>query len=393
MRLRFDRILKIGGLLIEKDKIKQILTNLDYKILKEEEEALVLEVPYFRTDVCVEDDIVSDILRIYGFSNIPMAKMTTTPPKEITPTSYVLEEKIRDILCSIGLHEHSTDPLVPADPENQRQVKLVNALTEEKAGLRYTIKETLKPILTHYAKLNLRQPEIFELGKTYTLEGDPKIYENYKEIKTLQVLTTLRDGESVLDLNKRVRKILASLLNLNIDQKEYELKESPSSQNTEERSETNKPARATILVKDTEVGELYVDSFVLYTERLSQALKDNLAVANKRLALHNAHTMDFDITIVCKEKRSLGPVVKNIEKIAGVGRITALDVYQDGVDLKSATKAVTIRIYSTAQKAEELQRIKNLVVEEITRVEGLRTKNLTNQDQEGSWDLPLIGIN
>ena len=112
MKLRVERVKQISGMDFDRRAIVRILSSLEYKILEETANGWNLEVPYFRTDVEVEDDIVSDVLRISNYANIPHTPIQSLPPKEITPGIYVFEERLRDIMVGIGFHEHITDPLV-----------------------------------------------------------------------------------------------------------------------------------------------------------------------------------------------------------------------------------------------------------------------------------------
>jgi phenylalanyl-tRNA synthetase beta chain len=123
LKLRFSRIKQISGMNIPESKIEMILDSLGYSVLNKNSEGMSLDVPYFRTDVEVEDDIVSDILRINNYKNIPSDVLNMAPPAEITPKIYVFEERLRDILVNLGLYEHITNPLVISDESKKDQVK------------------------------------------------------------------------------------------------------------------------------------------------------------------------------------------------------------------------------------------------------------------------------
>ena len=67
MQLRLNRLKLVSGMDFDMTRVKNILTALEYKVLRETPDTIFVEVPYFRTDVEVEDDLVSDILRIKMF--------------------------------------------------------------------------------------------------------------------------------------------------------------------------------------------------------------------------------------------------------------------------------------------------------------------------------------
>ena len=50
--------------------IKTILTSLGIEIEHEGNDALLLSVPPFKVDVQREQDVIEEVLRIYGYNNI-----------------------------------------------------------------------------------------------------------------------------------------------------------------------------------------------------------------------------------------------------------------------------------------------------------------------------------
>ena len=195
-KIRLDRIKKICGIEFTKSEIKPTLESLGYRLLEEFGNGFTVEVPYFRTDFSVEDDIVSDILRVYNFKNIPNSKINSAPPKEITPEILRFEEKIRDAFAKLGLHEHITDPLVPSNINNFSQIRLENSQNSEKNALRTTIYETLRPVIDTYAKHKIFEIGIFEIGKIYLKAGD-----GFKDLKEIRMVEVIIEGTS--DLRER----------------------------------------------------------------------------------------------------------------------------------------------------------------------------------------------
>jgi phenylalanyl-tRNA synthetase beta subunit len=67
-------------------------------VTEENDSELTLEIPYFRTDVEVEDDLISDILRIHNYTSIPQIALSTPVPRDITPPIYRFEDRLRDLM-------------------------------------------------------------------------------------------------------------------------------------------------------------------------------------------------------------------------------------------------------------------------------------------------------
>ena len=86
--IRFARLKALSGMEFEAKQVKTILENLGYEIMEENIVSLTVKVPYFRTDVEVEDDLIADVLRINDYEKIPLQMLSNTPPKDITPDIY-----------------------------------------------------------------------------------------------------------------------------------------------------------------------------------------------------------------------------------------------------------------------------------------------------------------
>ncbi|MEK7085669.1 MAG: phenylalanine--tRNA ligase subunit beta, partial [Patescibacteria group bacterium] len=72
---------KIGAKIPTK-QIKQILEKLDFKVAAKGTKQFTVTVPTFRAskDVKIEDDLIEEIARIYGYESLP-AHLPTLPTK------------------------------------------------------------------------------------------------------------------------------------------------------------------------------------------------------------------------------------------------------------------------------------------------------------------------
>ena len=195
--LTLKRLHLISGLDITLTTAKSILTALGYVILEESNQKLILEIPIWRTDIMVEDDLIADILRINDYSNLPAIALTTPIPTNITPNIYRFEDTLRNYMTSLTAHEHITSPLIQTD-SNSTRVNLSNALSSTQNALRSTLTETLTPILTTYAKHKIKSPILFEIAKSFVLKNSQPT-----EIRELTAISTTD-----------VRHILTSLMSL-----------------------------------------------------------------------------------------------------------------------------------------------------------------------------------
>ncbi len=166
MVLRLSRLDLLSGMNLTLPTVKKILKSLEYSVVEEGEGTLTVEIPYFRTDVEVEDDLVSDILRIYNYTNIPVEPLTTPVPQDLTPPIYCFEERLRDLLVAQGAHEHITSSLVSSTGADE-QVVLANALSSDQNALRTHLTPGLKHVLSTYTKHKQTNIQVFEIGKVF----------------------------------------------------------------------------------------------------------------------------------------------------------------------------------------------------------------------------------
>jgi phenylalanyl-tRNA synthetase beta subunit len=346
MILRLARIKAISGLDLELNKIKGILTSLEYKIFEEQEASFKLEVPYFRTDVEVEDDIVADILRINGYSKLPSRPLDKAPPVDITSEIYNYEDKLRDAMENLGLHEHITDPLVKRSEDVSHQVELDNALNTNKNAMRTSAKNTLYPVLQTYSKHGIKEIGVFEVGKIYEVNGNLDSYANYKETR---VLTALFDpGNEPLSTSKIVKRTLSGLfLIMGISNITYE----------------NTSNGAKFYQNHLELGELSFDSFTIYTEKLLQAEKHNLRVVGD----YQNKTFE-DISITLETDKPFGPLYNEMLNFDPfINNIKIIDEYTDK-DRGKKSILVRLEFLENRTSQEKIAEIKTRLKERLSNL-------------------------
>jgi phenylalanyl-tRNA synthetase beta chain len=211
IKLNFSRVKQVSGMNIGINTIEMILGSLGYSILSKTSEALSLEIPYFRTDVEVEDDVVSDILRINNYENIPSDMINHAPPAEVTPQTLFFEDKLRDILVNLGLNEHITNPLVIYDSQDKTQIKLENSSSSERTALRTHIEDTLSNVLLNYKKQKIPKIGVFEMGRVYKKNGFSNNYGDYKEERQCVILYE-NETINLVERSKKLKRLLTGVL-------------------------------------------------------------------------------------------------------------------------------------------------------------------------------------
>ncbi len=332
-----DRLKQISGFELPLKTIKRILTALGYRLIEETKTQLKIEIPYFRTDIQVEDDLVADILRINNYNKIPTTFLANTPPPEITPPIYTFSHQIKQLMVSMGLHEHITESLVPKKPNQPHQVVLANALTSEKSALRQTVIETLDQVSHTYSKHGLENQGIFEIGFSYhQLKPQPQNLHDFKEIRTLAIIIA-NPTQSPQQTSRQLRSYLSRLfLNLNLKP----LYRRHSSQHID------------IIIDNELVGWFSLDRAEIYLETLmkySHTLQSPVVSQVPNFPKENfSLILDLDL--------EFGPILHQLEKRfkTSIVDYQVLEEYQDQSLKNQHKKSLLLEIsYASAKTAKK----------------------------------------
>jgi len=216
--IKFDP-LTVGifaGVEIPVKKTIQILRNLDFKV-KNSGNYLLVTPPSERTDISIAEDIIEEVIRIFGYQNIPFNEVPKLEVVEnITPKNIILAERIRDILSDCGFDEIISWPLTKKGENpsvnylDWKVVSTQNSVNEEYPYLRQSIAISLINQLNEYLKKNVGKIKIFEIGNVYGKKGD-----QYKEYESMGILIHTDSNDKELKLIKEIVEKLLRTLGLN----------------------------------------------------------------------------------------------------------------------------------------------------------------------------------
>ncbi|MBN2831639.1 MAG: phenylalanine--tRNA ligase subunit beta [Candidatus Omnitrophica bacterium] len=174
---------KVLGISIKGSETKEILSGLGFKLKIGKRGLLKVGIPSFRQDVCLEEDLIEEVARIFGYEHIPVSLPKILPPITIRDNRSLVSN-IKNILVGLGLNEAITYSL---DGSKTLQdfnpgivaIELLNPLSREQEALR----TTLIPGLTHAVANNLNQKQdciaLFEISHVF-LKKDSSPYEELK---------------------------------------------------------------------------------------------------------------------------------------------------------------------------------------------------------------------
>lgn len=146
---------------------------------------VTVEIPLGRHDVRIEDDLVEEVLRVYGYDRLPARLPPATIPGRHLEPRRRIEEGLADTAVAAGLYETVGYPFVdPAEEEpfapwietseSGESLAISNPLDETRRFLRRTLLPGLLDAAGGNARRGRGEAALFELGRAFGRRGgDP----------------------------------------------------------------------------------------------------------------------------------------------------------------------------------------------------------------------------
>ena len=197
--LPLRKVSDLIGIEIPKDKILEILEALSIEVLEDNGEVLELEVPRYRYDVTRDVDVIEDLLRIYGYNEVPFTTKLSSAitPKSDVDKSFSLQRVVSEQLVGAGFVEILNNSLskasyYPGEIERGEAVQLLNPLSNDLSTLRIQMVHGGLEVIDHNLKRQGANLRLFEFGNTYrrVSAGEQVPLKGFKETYTLGLWVT-----------------------------------------------------------------------------------------------------------------------------------------------------------------------------------------------------------
>jgi phenylalanyl-tRNA synthetase beta chain len=177
VNMRVSRANRIIGLKISAEEITQIFTRLGLTFTHEGDVFAVTPPPY-RFDIEIEEDLIEEVARIYGFEKIParppVAISEMRPTNETRRSIHVLRHSVaaRDYAETVNFS--FVDAEWEADfAGNSNPVKLLNPIASQLSVMRTTLFGSLINVLRYNLNRRADRIRVFEAGRVFL--HDPSI--------------------------------------------------------------------------------------------------------------------------------------------------------------------------------------------------------------------------
>ena len=355
--LNFERLDRFVGKVIPREKVIEILRNLEIDV-KDNGETLTLTAPSYRGDLELEQDYFEEVIRMYGFDNIENILPRVDINKNSTLDTTKLTDRVKTICASVGLKEVINYSFIPKDAlqklkftgvSEDKLIDISNPITEDFVTMRPTLLYSLIKNAKDNMNRNVSNIRFFEVSRTFE-----KAEELAKEdIKVGIILAgendkTLWNPKPVhydfYDLKGIVEEIFSKL-----KFQSFSIKRSVQTEFHPGRS------------ADVFVGKEYIGSFgeihpdvlenfglnkktVLVAEFNIELIKKYINKPFVYQGIVKYPAVPRDLALVMNENILVGDVLKTIEKIdKKVEKVELFDIYQ-GIGVEPGKKSVAISI-------------------------------------------------
>ena len=174
IKLRQEKVNDLIGLDFSIDEIANILNRLEIET-DVKDTYLIAKIPSIRLDLEIEEDLIEEIARIYGYDNVEPKKLRGTLTVGRKPVFRNVEDRIKNILIGLGYSEFMTYSFVSPssyekanyDEDEKNIIKILNPLGEDYSIMRTTLVPSMIDALAkNYARGN-ENVGGFEVGNTF----------------------------------------------------------------------------------------------------------------------------------------------------------------------------------------------------------------------------------
>jgi phenylalanyl-tRNA synthetase beta chain len=182
VRLRKQRLLSGLGLDAGQVDAVALLQRLGLMLLDEAPDAWTFRIPSHRFDISIEEDLLEEVARVYGYNRLPTRPMLLSTELDSQPENRTPVALVKNHLVSRGYQEVITysfiDPQLHAllYPE-VAAVILKNPISADMASMRTSLVPGLLQTLRHNLNRQQTQARLFEVGMVFKGDTNPAVTE------------------------------------------------------------------------------------------------------------------------------------------------------------------------------------------------------------------------
>lgn len=339
-------------------------------------EKIISKIPYFRTDIEQEADLIEEVGRIYGFENIASKPLTGSTRVGRKSEKRMLEDHVKSILCGMGLYEITTYSFIsPKSYDNinapegsplRNYVRILNPLGEDFSSMRTTLIPNMMEVVQRNSNRGVDDAKLYEVGSIFIPKDQPVTKEPHEKLK---LCIGMYGKYDFYDLKGIIDGVLIRL-GVNVSLK-------PVTDNP-----TFHPGRTAAMYVNGDYIGIYGEASLQTVENYGLDHKVYLAELDVEKLLEYKNTnwkyealpkypaMVRDIAVIVKDEVLAGDMIGTIETVNQhlIESVKLFDIYkgehiEEGY--KSCAFSVTYRNKERTLKDKEVENIHNKILSEL----------------------------
>ena len=381
-KIEFDlaKIKKLIGLEVAPEKAVKILSDLGFGSEKITAEKFLVTIPSHRHDISLQEDLVEEVVRIFGYDTICKTELTGNGS---TNSGVDILHQVRSRLAASGMIETISWSFVDANlveifAEKNEKLILKNPISIELNHMRPTLAMGLlesyrKNVLRNFADLSL-----FEIGNVFASEqksmiagiraGKNKEQNHFHDQRDFDVFDVKKDFFEAIEI--------------------FGLKAESLQMSTSDAPKYYHPHRFAALKLGKNLvgyfGEIHpaiakkfdlknrVNLFEIFVDALPQTQKSS---ARKAFVINDLQLVERDFAFLVNKDQAIGELIKTIANCDKqlISEVNIFDIFSGkniAEDKKSVALRVKIQPVEKTLTSEEIDAISKKIIEAVAKFYG-----------------------
>ena len=391
INFQVEKFEKLIGISITANEIDKILSSLGFKC-KKSSKSIKVEVPSWRPDVSLDEDLIEELIRIKGFDNIKLIK----PIKNRTQETLNFKQKLFHLsqrsLASKGYIEIVTWSFTDSKIDKQfskseKEISILNPISSDLDVLRRSIFSNLATYLKKNQDRGYEDLSLFEIGPTFFGKnpGEQQIVVGGLKSGKINRKSWL-DKERDVDIFDIKGDVMRTLVELGIEEKNLFV-----SDNTKFSYHPGRSGSVTLksekgphlayfgeihpaIIKNLDLKDKNIFGFEIFLKNIPEP-KKKLRQSKKSFQASDYQKSERDFAFVIDKIFKIGTLEKIIREVDEnlIQNVSTFDVYEGEnipKDKKSVAINVTLQAIDKTLSEKDLDQISKKIIDTVNKKTG-----------------------
>ena len=391
INFQIDKFKKLIGIPMTADEINKILSSLGFKC-KKSKSSIKVEVPSWRPDVNLDEDLIEELIRIKGFKHIELIEPERNRSQDTLNFKQKLFHLSQRSLASKGYMEIVTWSFSDSKVDKQfskgeKEISLYNPISSDLNVLRRSIFSNLSIYLKRNQDRGYEDLSLFEIGPTFFGKnpGEQQIVVGGLKSGRVNRKSWL-DKERNIDVFDIKSDVIKTLIELGVSEQNLVVSDNTKQSYHPGRSGSInlKSEKGPLLAyfgelhpaitKKLDFKEPNIYGFEIFLKNIKEPNK-KVRLSKKSFQASNFQKSERDFAFVIDKIFKIGLLEKIIKEIDEtlIQEVTTFDVYEGEnipKDKKSVAINVTLQAVDKTLSEKDLDQISKKIIEVVKEKTG-----------------------